>query len=171
MKHFIKQGLLIGLLALTACGFHLRGSQYHHDTALSTIAIQPDNPLEFFQRSFRRYLRQIDVTVAPAEADLYVVRIQPEHYVREVLVIGTDAQAKQEYLIYTINFEIISPYSGPLGKQSIQVNRMLNVDFSRILGQNQEEEVLINEMRQEASMQIYYRLNVVAAREQEERKP
>jgi LPS-assembly lipoprotein len=168
MRHFLKYlSLLVILVTVTACGFHLRGTQ---KTAhqVETFAIQPDNPTEFFQRIFRRYLRDIGVKIQPATADMYVVRLQPEHYVREVLIIGTDALAKQESMIYTINFEILSPYEGALGPQSVQVTRMLNLDPSRILGQNQEESIMLAEMREEASMQIYYRLNVIVEREQRE---
>ncbi|MFI4956115.1 MAG: LPS assembly lipoprotein LptE [Gammaproteobacteria bacterium] len=168
MRHLFKYAsVFVVLLAVTACGFHLRGTQktLHQ---VKTVAIQPDNPTEFFQRIFRRYLRDIDVNVEPASADKYVIRLQPEHYVREVLIIGTDALAKQESMIYTINFEILSPYEGALGQQSVQVTRMLNLDPSRILGQNQEESIMLAEMREEASMQIYYRLNVIAEREQRE---
>ncbi len=155
------------VFTITACGFHLRGL-HKTDTQVKVLSIQPDNSTEYFQRVFRRYLRDIDVTVSPTQPDLYLIRLQPEHYVREVLVIGTDAEAKQEYMLYTVYFEIVSPVSGPLGQQSVQVNRMLNLDPSHILGQNQEETVMIAEMREEAAMQIYYRLNVVAGREMKE---
>lgn len=169
MRPFIKYSLLLFImLAVSACGFHLRGTQklFHQ---VKTFSIQPDNPTEFFQRTFRRYLRDIGVNIEPATADKYVIRLQPEHYVREVLVIGTDALAKQESMIYTLNFEILSPYEGALGPQSVQVTRMLNLDPSQILGQNQEETVMLAEMREEASQQVYYRLNVIAEREQQKR--
>ena len=148
MKQLIKYvSLFIVLIAVTACGFHLRGMQ-KTDYQVKNFAIQPDNPTEYFQRIFRRYLRDIGVEVEPATADKYVIRLQPEHYVREVLIIGTDALAKQESMIYTINFEILSPYEGALGPQSVQVTRMLNLDPSRILGQNQEESIMLGEMRE-----------------------
>jgi LPS-assembly lipoprotein len=165
MKPFKIIILLFFIATLTACGFHLRGMQ-KSDYQIKTLAIQPNNPTEYFQRVFRRYLRDIDVDVTAGGPDTYAVRLNPEHYVREVLVIGTDAQAKQEYMLYTIYFEILSPISGALGEQSVQVNRMLNLDPSQILGQNQEETVMLNEMREEAALQIYYRVSVVAGREQ-----
>lgn len=169
MKRPFKYALMLVIaVTLTACGFHLRGTQKHLKP-ITLVAIQPDAPTEYFQRVFRRYLRDINVKVQAAHAGMYVIRLQPEHYVREVLIIGTDAEAKQESMIYTIFFEILSPYSNSLGQQSVQVTRMLNLDPSRILGQNQEESVMLAEMREEASLQIYYRLNVIAEREQNER--
>lgn len=166
MKQLWQYSSLFLMIALlSACGFHLRGTQKHFHQ-VKAVAIQPNSPTEYFQRTFRRYLREIDVKIVPAKKDTYILQLEPEHYVREVLIIGTDGLAKQESMIYTVFFEIQSPHSGSLGRQSVQVTRMLDLDPSRILGQNQEETIMLAEMREEASMQVYYRLNVVAEREQ-----
>lgn len=154
-------GVLFLLLALVGCGFHLRGANPTHHISLKRIAIQPNDPYAANQRELRAVLRQSGVKMVEGDSDAYTLRLLDEQLKREVLLIGTDAQTKQSQLILVLTFELVPPHADPLPRESIRVYRTLNVDQNRLLGQNQEERTLINEMRTDAAHQLLYRLSVI----------
>jgi outer membrane lipopolysaccharide assembly protein LptE/RlpB len=77
------------------------------------------------------------------------------------MIIGTDGQAKQEELIYTLVYTVKAPHADPMPQQTIKVQRILNVDYNRTLGQDLEENTLVNEMQSEVTAQLMRRLSVL----------
>lgn len=147
-------------LTLTSCGFHLRGTQ-EMPMHLKTIAILPDSAYTPLQRDIRKALRHADVEIVASPTGVYSLQLDNDNLSRSIMVIGTDGQAKQEELIYTLHYRIIPPGADPLPPQVIKVQRILNVDFNRTLGQAQEEDTLIGEMRAEITAQLMRRLSVI----------
>lgn len=156
----MRKFIIILCLFVTACGFHLRG-QYTLPSHLQTLAIQPDDPYSPIQREIRSTLRASNVDVVERTKGVYTLHIISHNLSRSVLIIGTDGQAKQEQLIYRVKYQVIKPNGETLPEQTIMVERILNVNFSQTLGQNQEEDILLAEMRQDVASQLMRRLSVL----------
>jgi LPS-assembly lipoprotein len=153
-------GIFSLTILLTSCGFHLRGDT-EMPMHLRTLAVMPDNPYEPLQRNIRRALRQADVEIVQSPTGVYSLNIDSAALTRSVMIIGTDGQAKQEELIYTLVYTIKPPKGEPMKSQTIKVQRILNVDYNRTLGQNLEENTLVNEMQFEVTAQLMRRLSVL----------
>ncbi len=145
---------------LAGCGFHLRGTQ-EMPMHLKTIALLPDAPYTALQKDIRKALRTAGVAIVNSPTAVYSLNLERDKLSRSIMVIGTDGQAKQEELIYSLHYRITPPGADPLPVQVIRVQRILNVDFNRTLGQAQEEETLIGEMRAEVTNQLMRRLSVL----------
>jgi outer membrane lipopolysaccharide assembly protein LptE/RlpB len=128
---------------------------------LQTMAVLPDNPYTSIQRNIRKALRQAHVHLVPSPTGVYSLTIDSDNLSRSVMIVGTDGQAKQEELIYALIYHLTPPGQDPLPQQVIRVQRILNVDYNRTLGQTLEESTLINEMHAEATAQLMRRLSVV----------
>lgn len=151
--------LLLSLL-LISCGFHLRGD-HEMPMHLQTMAVLPDNPYEPLQRDIRRALRQAHVEVVASPTSVYSLHIDSASLSRSVMIVGTDGQTKQEELIYTLLYTIKAPGRDPMPQQTIKVQRILNVDYNRTLGQSLEENTLVSEMQAEVTAQLMRRLSVL----------
>jgi LPS-assembly lipoprotein len=152
--------LMITSLLVISCGFHLRGSE-EMPMHLKTLAVLPDNPYTPIQREIRRSLKFSGVEVVPSPAGVYALHLDKDELLRSVLIIGTDGQTKQEQLIYQLAYHITPPGQDAMPQQIIQVQRILNVDYNRTLGQSLEEDTLLSEMRAEATAQLIRRLSVL----------
>lgn len=142
---------------LTACGFHLRGYVDMPDH-LKTVYISPDNPYDPTQRELRQVLRLSSVTVAESPENVYTLKLLGENYNTEALIIGTDGLVKQEQMNLSLRYQLIPPDGEALPEQTVRTQRDLNVDQNQILGQNQEENILLREMRADLAQQLLRRL-------------
>jgi LPS-assembly lipoprotein len=156
-----RTALLVAMtILLVSCGFHLRGMQ-EMPTHLKTMAVLPDNPYEPLQRDIRRALRQAHINVVPSPTGVYSLHIDHAALTRSIMIIGKDGQAKQEELIYTLVYTVKAPHADLMPPQTIKVQRILNVDYNRTLGQDLEENILVNEMQSEVTAQLMRRLSVI----------
>lgn len=152
--------LFIALL-LSACGFHLRG-MIDIPAWLERVAIisKEGNKelVELLQAQLEGY--KIHVTEDLTQAKYWLV-INYVTVNQQIISIGASTNPRQYQLMLTAEFLLKTP-NGVLVKpaRKIFITRQFTVNNDRILGSNEEEAMLINEMRQEAAVQIINRLSV-----------
>lgn len=156
----MRKLIIVLCLVLVGCGFHLRGSQ-PMPAHLQTMAVLPDEPFAPLQREVRRSLKLSGITVISSPTEVYTLYLDRDYLSRRVLIIGTDGQTKQEEIIYNLIYRVKAPGQDPMPQQTISVQRILNVDYNRTLGQTLEEETLISEMRAEVTSQLMRRISVL----------
>lgn len=162
-RHWIassRYALLAMTILLISCGFHLRGAQ-EMPMHLKTMAVMPDKQYTSLQKEVRRALKFSGVNIVSSPTGVYTLYLDKDYLSRSVMIIGTDGQTKQEQLIYTLIYHVTPPGKDPLPQQTIQVQRILNVDYNRTLGQSLEEDTLIAEMHAELTAQLLRRLSVL----------
>ncbi len=150
------------MILITACGFHLRGHVAIPDH-VKTIYIDPENPYDPTQRELRQALRLSGITVTDNPQDVYTLRLLREDYSSEPLVIGTDGITKQEQMNLSLQYQIIPPAGEVPEPQTASTQRTLNVNENQVLGQNQEERIILREMRADLANQLLRRLSAVPA--------
>lgn len=152
---------LILALCLTACGFHLRGMIDVPEwlTNVSIISKEGNNKELISILSAQLDGYKIKVNPDPALAQYWLI-INRTTYQQQISSIGASTNPRQYQLFLTVEF-MLQTRKGQVIKspEHVVITRQLTVNNNRILGSNEEESVLISEMRHDAVIQIINRLS------------
>jgi LPS-assembly lipoprotein len=148
------------VLCLTDCGFHLRGLIDVPKWLNNVSIISKDGNKELtsiLKSQLEGY--KIHVNQDPAHAEYWLL-INKVTLQQQIISIGASTNPRQYQLILTIEF-MLQTRKGQIIKANrhVSISRQLTVNNDRILGSNEEETVLISEMRKEAVIQIINRLS------------
>lgn len=155
-----KIASLFILLLLVGCGFHLRG-MIDIPPWLNNVYIVVQQAHRDLGPLLRDQLQAYKVQVNPDPASAkYWLIIESDSIQRNITSVSSSTTPRQYQLIYTVSFkfqqtkgkEIIPP-------SQVVVTRQITINGDRILGSNQEEALLISEMRRDAAIQIINRLS------------
>lgn len=161
MTNTIRAVLLLSLLALSACGFHLRGSELSDVTfAFKTLYLKA--PVETpFVADLRRALitNKINLVSRSDQADL-ILEVVSEQTTKQILSL-TGAGRVQEYqLFYRVSLRAYDNNQIDwLPADEISLTRILTYDDAQVLAKAQEEIQLYQDMRSDAVGQAIRRLN------------
>lgn len=157
-KQFIP---LILALCLCACGFHLRGMIDVPEWLTNVAIISKDGSNKELVSMLKTQLEGYGVQVNPnPQNSQYWLIINRTSYGQQISSIGASTNPRQYQLFLTVEF-LLQTRKGDSVKPpaTVQVTRQLTVNNDRILGSNEEETVLISEMRQDAVIQMINRLS------------
>ncbi len=143
--------LILTLLTLTACGFHLRGS-VEIPPYLKTIQLEDASPATRIAPELERALQDEGVIVtgdvALANA---VLRLHSESFTRRVQAVDASGKAQEYGLRYVVVFSVLGPDGiAWLSNANVSSARDLRFDEGAVLGAGGEQEQLQAEMRTEA---------------------
>lgn len=151
--------LITGLLALSACGFHLKGNQPYDHLPYKNWRIDGGE----LQQSLENALRRADgvpVDAPNAQAAISITHLSTE---KNVLTI-TRAASINEYLLVLRVTAQASRNGVPLGEpMEIMIRRPMRYADNEILGKKEEEAMIWQDMRQDAAQQIVRRLTFLKA--------
>lgn len=149
--------LLAMLLALTACGFQMRGVA---DLKFHTLYIQ--GPTISISKPFKRSLAVNGVKIVSAkdQAEL-LLEIMSEAQEQRILSLSGRGLVREYELFYTVNFRLRDPSSETWGEvQTIKGRREITYDDSQLLAKQLEQERLYNDMKDDAVRELLRRLMV-----------
>ena len=153
--------ILIPFLLITGCGFHLAGEGEFSDELRNTH-IEALSSSRDLIRLIDKNLRSNNINVVSEQAATAKLRILNEETEKTVLTLDNDGKAREFELILRVNFEVKhADKSSLLDQQVIEINRDFVFDKSDLLGANEEEQELYNEMRNDAARLIVYRLQTI----------
>lgn len=161
MQHLasmLRIPVLLLTLALTACGFHLRGtgsdsmpfeSLYVQDSGAPNIARD-------LKRSFKSSGVRLETTPEQAQASL---ELMSESYEKRILSISGKGRVREYELIYLCTFRVRQAGSATWQPpQRVELRRDFSFDDSALLGKEAEEARLVNDMRSEAVREVMRRV-------------
>lgn len=147
-------------IVLTACGFHLRGMA-NIPLWLDRVSIISPEINKELNSKLKSQLESYSILVS-ADPNLakYWLIISKHLIQQRVVSIGASTNPRQYQLIMHTEFSLQTA-KGQIIKApgTVVVSRQLTINNDRILGSNDEENVLISEMRQESALQIISRLS------------
>ncbi|MDH2915411.1 MAG: LPS assembly lipoprotein LptE [Gallionella sp.] len=153
--------LLFTLFALSACGFHLRGSQLS-DMAFAFKSLYLKVPAETqFVIDLRTALNANKVAVTPTSdtAEL-VLEVVSEQTNKNILSLSGSGRVQEYQLIYRVSLRAYDNKRVDwLPPEEIMLTRILAYDDAQILAKEQEEAQLYRDMRTDAVGQAIRRLN------------
>lgn len=152
--------LLLLTICLSACGFHLRGYVAVPEWLNNVALISQDGNgelLSLLKSQLESY--KIEVNSEPSLANYWLV-INKMGFKQQIVSVGSSTNPRQYQLILTVEF-MLQSRKGQIIKPArmVTVSRQLTVNNDRILGSNEEETILVTEMKKEAIIQIINRLS------------
>jgi LPS-assembly lipoprotein len=163
MKIAARVFLLIATLAVTACGFQLRG-EVDLPPSLKRIHLAVSDPLSPLQRDLELALKRAGAELAATPTDAAQLRIPLNQLTVEPLTVSTAARV-QEYLVrYRIELEIVDAAGTVLvAKAPIELTRDYSYDETQALGAAAEQELIGKELQREMVQHVLRRLETAAA--------
>lgn len=161
---FFYRGFVIFLLflcmsILSACGFHLRGMA-DVPTWLDNVAIV----IETGHRDLEAFLKvnleayHIRVTQNPAEAHYWLI-IEHDYEEEHITSVSSSTTPRQYQMTYRVRYKFQEAQGREIIPScNVVVTRQITINNDRILGSNDEENILKKEMRRDAAIQILDRI-------------
>ena len=149
---------MLGLLS--ACGFHLRG-MYDMPSWLNDVAIIIQNghrDLEtLLQDQFSAY--HIRTIREPSQARYWLI-IEQDNEEQHITSVSSSTTSRQYQMTYTVRYKLQEAQGRDvIPSCQIAVTRQLTLNSDRILGSDDEENILKKEMRRDAVTQILDRIS------------
>jgi LPS-assembly lipoprotein len=159
--------LALGLtVLLSACGFHLRGSNGSFMLPFATmyIGLPETSPLAI---GLKRYIRAIGSTEVVdtkdgADAVLEVLTDPERNRTKTILSLNKNGRVQEYQLGYSINFRVVDKAGNQLlAPTTISLVRPITFDDSQVLAKETEEAALYRDMRNDLVQQIMRRLAAI----------
>ena len=158
------------LAQLAGCGFHLRGSTVGDVTmpAVFVASTRLSAGDADVQRLLEQWLRRQDTRVTTSKDEAkWVVVLFPETRHRRVTSVNDNGKAQEYELRYQLRFEVRDVQDTLiLPARVVSVTRQYAFNAEAVLSNASEEQDLWRAMQQEASGQIGFQLQRLAAREE-----
>ncbi len=157
---------LLGLwliVSLSACGWHLRGSQ-SLDLALPPLLLQAQGVGPELLRDVARELRSADVAVVESKGEArMVVTLARERSDRRVLSVDGSGKVEAYELQYELTFSVRAATGELLlPSEMIRYQRDYSFDEADVLAKTKEQQQLFDMMRRSAVQQLLRRLQSLA---------
>ena len=151
---FIRRQLLCLLVllvaaSLSACGFHLRGSEAL-PPEMSVTYIQSANPFSMLVDDFATALRARGAKVSERlEEATAVLRIQENDKERDVLSVNTSGKVLEYELRQTIQFSVATAENLPIVEsQTVSMSRAYLYKSTDVLGSEREKDAVRRTLQQ-----------------------
>ena len=154
------------VLTLSACGFHLRGSNgsFMLPFATMNIGLPDTSPLAI---DLKRYIRAIGSTEIvdtreAADATLEVLADPEKTRTKTILSLNSNGRVREYQLGYSIQFRVVDKAGNVLlGLTNIALTRPITFNESQVLAKETEEAQLYRDMRNDLVQQIMRRLAAI----------
>ena len=158
--------IIVLLLGLSACGFHLRGTQQKAAVKVSNVYVSSAGAREVVAEVKEQLDNAGAAAVKGLETADYVLTLERQLFDRRVLSVSSVTGKVEEYQLALELYMSVSNGKGEelLAPERIRLTRDYTIDEEAVLAQGSEEDILREDMVIDAASRIIYRLNAVAAR-------
>jgi LPS-assembly lipoprotein len=163
MKHYLlKSSTVFLLLIIAGCGFHLRGTATI-PASLQTLYVQGVNMQQGLGLELKRTLTRNGVTVRnDYQQGTAVLTILDNRFQRRVLSVGSDAKVSEYELHGIVTFKVSDGDGKVLAdSQTVEARRDYQFDQNQVLGKDEEERLLKEQLNQQLVQSILRRLSVL----------
>ena len=161
MRYLHIFSLLMMVTALTACGFHLRGS-YDLPAHLSPLYINKESMSLLLYKELRSTIRASGTEISEDKAAAAsVLSVSNEHRTRDVISVDTLGRAREYRLIYRLSFSLQTSEEAVIENSRIELTRNLLFNPEAVLGVAEETEYVYRDMTRDSAGQILLRLQAL----------
>jgi LPS-assembly lipoprotein len=159
----INRTLVISsLIFITSCGYQLRGSGDYAATSLSSVSIRA-SAAKTVAAQVRSQLQLSGVDLEKLESD-YILNINNESYNRSIISVSATTGRVEEYQL-TLSTTVSASKKDEntiINNETITVTRDYAYDESAVLGNDNEETTIKEDMARQAASRIIRRLNAAS---------
>lgn len=159
MKRWSTYLMILGVLALSACGFHLRGLNVPlAPLPFESLYIDNSTSLGGDLNTVLRRDQRITLASSPNAAQA-VLKVYGEQTHKDILTINSAGNINEYLLTFRVEAQVLEKGVLIGEPMTILIHRTLGYSDSAILGKQDEESLLWRDMRNEAAEQIARRLS------------
>ncbi len=150
--------LALGLCVLSGCGFHLKKASYIPEDLRQMVLIGEDPKsalLEQLQADLSRSQVQLNAKSSAQSAELVLLKDRLE---RQTLSLFKNGQVAQYELAYSVAYRVTRPGQKPT-EHSFELYRNYQDDPDNALAKSKELDLLLSELRKQASQRIIRQLS------------
>ena len=101
----------------------------------------------------------LNVLTDPAQAQYWLI-LEQDSLQQNISSVSSNTTSRQYEVTYSVRFKLVKAHGEEImPSTNISISRQTTVNNNRILGSNQEEELLLHEMRRDAAIQIINRIS------------
>jgi len=153
--------ILILLISISSCGFHLAGSG-EFSSNLENTSVQGAASSRELVRYIEKHLKSNEINIVGLSQASAVINILNEQTDRVVLSLDNDGKVREFELILNITYDVKkADNTYMLKEQNISINRDFVFNKTNLLGSDQEQQNVYSEMRDDAAKVIVYRLQQI----------
>ncbi|MYM69789.1 hypothetical protein GTP45_23510 [Pseudoduganella sp. FT55W] len=163
---FLGAAVLASALALSGCGFHLRGDSGHYTLPFPTlyVGLPESSPLAIDLKRNIRANGGTTVVNAAKDADGVIeVLTNPEKTkTKTILSLNSNGRVRQYLLTYNIVFRVLDKQGNELlAPTAITLTRPIDFNETQLLAKEQEEALLYKDMQTDLVQQMMRRIAAV----------
>ena len=161
-RHLKHSFILLIAVALSGCGFTLRGS-FDFSSTQQNIYLESVNDESDIYRELRLALISNDITILDNPgSDAYRLDIGSENSEERVLSVNSNARAGEYELTLSVPVQLRSQSAVVFGPETLAIEKVYLADPDSAVAKAEERELLEDEMRRELVNQILRRLQNLA---------
>ena len=152
---------------LTACGFHLRGSDPEKSIDAESVYIDAGRRSEIAPVLADRFETMNVRLAGKAEDAQYVLILRGEKFARDTLSVAADTGKVEEFeLLLSVEVSVLqSGQETPLLEdEEVEVRRDITFDEDEVIGKFSEEEILREELTRDAANRVQSLFNAALRR-------
>lgn len=156
-----KKAVILSLaLLLSACGYHLRGAIQLPEN-MKSIYVEGSSGALLDQ--FKQIMKTSSSALSSSRTGAgIVIKVANEEFNRRVVSLSSRGKSNEFELEYRLDYEFANAKDAPLmEKQTVEIRREYYNDQSAVIAKENEENVIRNEMYQQAVQTILNRARVV----------
>jgi LPS-assembly lipoprotein len=158
---FIKKAVILSLaLLLSACGYHLRGAFQLPENMKNVYVEGGSGPL---LDQFKQVLKTSSANLSSSRTGAgIVIKVANEEFNRRVVSLSSRGKSNEFELEYRMDYEFANAKDALLmERQTVDIRREYYNDQQFVIAKENEENVIRNEMYQQAVQTILNRARVV----------
>ncbi len=156
-----KKAVILSLaLLLSACGYHLRGAIQLPEN-MKSIYVEGSSGALLDQ--FKQIMKTSSSALSSSRTGAgIIIKVANEEFNRRVVSLSSRGKSNEFELEYRLDYEFANAKDAPLmEKQTVEIRREYYNDQSAVIAKENEENVIRNEMYQQAVQTILNRARVV----------
>lgn len=153
--------LLLAVLALNACGFHLQGRLPLPAALSATRVVANDDQTDFVQGLRRALISSGSKLTDLSESATGVVRIHKDEVTQKILSVSVNNIPREYEVTYTVEFSVEGMSGELLPSQTVSVTRDYSFDETKMLAKENEEAILREGMANDLVAIVMRRLSAI----------
>ena len=166
-KLLLSMLLLMTVITVAGCGFHLRGQTAPLPKELKTLYIDSGSPYGTLTLTLKQILRSLGTNIVKNPQDAPItLRIFHELFTSATFSESASTKTKQYIMHYTFDFQLQDNQQNIIyGPKSIATQQIYTVNEETVLSSNNEEAMVRNEIQHNAVYLLLAQLSADAVQQ------